>query len=659
MFTTDLNNDMHILSTVNKVCFLFILNLLLPVVLLGQLRLPSLLSDGMVLQREVQIPIWGWDKADELVSISFNGNTYTTTTNDKGKWQIKLRPQPAGGPYSMIINGTSRVTLNDILIGDVWIASGQSNMELWMGRVKPVYGDIIANANNSSIRQFMVPDEYDFNQERSDLGGGIWQKVNPENLLSFSAVAYFFARHLYRHYNVPIGIINASLGGSPAEAWISEQTLLEKFPHYYRELIRFKNDTLVDSIMHSDQERTRDWFTRLNRNDKGLQNYMNWHDPDLNTSEWPEINIPGYWADTPLGDLYGAVWFRKEFQVPDNLAGEVADLNLGRIVDADSVFINDIFIGSTGYQYPPRWYTIPEGVLKTGANIISARVINQRGRGGFVAGKPYKITLGNHEIDLTGEWKYELGTKMQPLPAPTFVRWKPAGLFNAMISPLLNYSIKGVIWYQGESNTDRPEEYENLFAAMIQDWRTLWNQGEFPFLFVQLANYMEPDSKPSGSNWAKLRESQFKTLSLPNTAMAVTIDIGEWNDIHPLNKKDVGERLALAAQKVAYAENEIVFSGPTYKSITVKNGKAILSFDHIGSGLRTNNGKPPMHFAIAGKDSSFVWAEAKIEGDQLVVWSDKVEKPIAVRYAWADNPESANLYNEEGLPASPFRTDDW
>lgn len=646
------------MSSKTKFFFLSFL-IIIPLPVLAQLQLPKLVSDGMILQRNEEVKIWGWDDPDQTISVSFLGNIYETNTNKSGEWKITLEPLPAGGPYSMTITGTEKKTIDDILIGDVWIASGQSNMELWMGRVEPVYGDIIANSKNSNIRQFLVPDEYDFDQERSDLSGGLWQKANPKNLLSFSAVAYFFARHLYEQYEIPVGIINASLGGSPAEAWISEGTLQKEFPHYYKEAIRFKNDALIDSIQQSDQERTREWFHRLNRNDKGLQGKLNWHDPDLNTSEWPEMIIPGYWTDTFLEDLNGAVWFRRDFQVPVNLAGDVADLNLGRIVDADSVFVNGIFVGSTGYQYPPRWYTIPEGVLKSGTNIISVRVINQSGRGGFVPGKPYNITLGNHEIDLTGEWKYKLGTEMEPLPGQTFVRWKPAGLFNAMISPLLNYSIKGVIWYQGESNTDRPEEYERLFSTMIRDWRDHWNEGSFPFLFVQLANFMESSPEPAESNWARLRESQLETLTLPNTAMAVTIDIGEWNDIHPLNKKDVGERLALAARNVAYGKKEIVFSGPVYESMTVKNGKAILSFDHIGSGLRTKNGKPPMHFAIAGKDSSFVWAEAKIEGDQVVVWSDKVEKPIAVRYAWADNPERANLYNKEGLPASPFRTDDW
>lgn len=265
--------------------------------------------------------------------------------------------------------------------------------------------------------------------------------------------------------------------------------------------------------------------------------------------------------------------------------------------------------------------------------------------------------MGNRSIDLKGKWKYRIGVKMKPLKSQTFIRWKPAGLYNAMIAPLLNYRIKGIIWYQGESNTERAIEYRELFPTLIRNWRDKWGQGDFPFLYVQLANYMKPDKTPSESNWALLREAQLKTLSVPNTGMAVTIDIGEWNDIHPLNKREVGKRLALGARKIAYGEDELVYSGHLYKSMEINGNKIILSFKHTGSGLTVKNGKKLKHFAIAGADKQFVWAKARIKGEKVVVWSDKVDKPVAVRYAWADNPQNANLFNLEGLPASPFRTD--
>ena len=371
------------------------------------------------------------------------------------------------------------------------------------------------------------------------------------------------------------------------------------------------------------------------------------------------MRIPGYWANESLGLVNGVVWFRKEITIPASMAGKQAQLDLGRIVDADSTFINGIFVGTTSYQYPPRRYTISPTVLKEGKNVIVVRVINERGRGGFVEDKPYELIVGSERIDLRGDWQYQLGAKMEPLQGETFIRWKPLGLFNAMISPLLNYQIKGVIWYQGEANVYRPMEYQQLFPALITDWRKHWNQDEFPFLFVQLPNFMPAKPEPSESNWALLRESQLKTLSLPNTAMAVAIDIGEWNDIHPLKKKEVGKRLALAAQKVAYADDQVVFSGPIYESMKIDGNKIILSFTNIGSGLMAKGSGAPKGFAICGADRKFIWAQAKIERDKIVVWNDTISQPVAVRYAWADNPESANLFNAEGLPASPFRTDEF
>jgi sialate O-acetylesterase len=295
--------------------------------------------------------------------------------------------------------------------------------------------------------------------------------------------------------------------------------------------------------------------------------------------------------------------------------------------------------------------------LREGENIIVVRVINNIGKGGFVLDKQYELIVGGRAFDLKGDWQYRLGTRMEPLASQTFIRWKPLGLYNAMISPLLNYRMKGVIWYQGESNAEKPLEYQELFSTLIRDWRNKWNQGDFPFLFVQLPNFMETKSQPSESNWALLREAQLKTLSLPNTGMAVTIDIGEWNDIHPLNKKDVGKRLALAAQKVAYGDEKIIHSGPIYHSMKIVGNKIIISFSDTSGGLIAKGGGELRYFAIAGADKQFVWAKAKIKDGKLVIWNNKIQKPQAVRYAWADNPEGANLYNREGLPASPFRTD--
>jgi sialate O-acetylesterase len=527
-------------------------------------------------------------------------------------------------------------------------------MELTMERVKEKYREIIEHSENPDIRQFLVPDDYDFKQTHQDFEDGSWQGANPQSILEFSAVAYFFARDLYEQYGVPIGIINAAVGGSPVEAWMSEESL-KKFPDAYHELQTFKDDSLIARIEERDQQRIRKWYRELNQKDQGLAATPEWSQPDADASKWDQMNLPGYWADeTQIGNVNGVLWFRKEIDVPKSMTGQTAALWMGRIVDQDSVFVNGKFTGTIGYQYPPRRYTVDSTLLKEGRNVITLRVINNTGKGGFVPDKPYYLATGGDTLDLKGPWKYRLGATMDPLESQTFIRWKPAGLYNRMITPLFDYTIKGVIWYQGESNTDNASEYEGRFSTMIKTWRQQWGQGNFPFLYVQLANFMETATKPSDSNWAELRQAQLNTLELPETGMAVTIDLGEWNDIHPLNKKDVGKRLALQARKVAYGEERVNVSGPLPVNTEFRQGHVMIEFENSDGGLVTDNGEQPGHFSISGDGEHFVWAKTEIEGESVRVWNDQVTEPVVVRYAWADNPESANLYNKNGLPASPF-----
>jgi sialate O-acetylesterase len=373
--------------------------------------------------------------------------------------------------------------------------------------------------------------------------------------------------------------------------------------------------------------------------------------------------VPGYWADQGIRGLNGVVWYRKEIDVPASMAGVPAKLFLGRIVDADEAYVNGVRVGNITYQYPPRRYEVPATTLKAGKNIIVVRVTNTAGKGGFVPDKPYYITANGQSIDLKGEWQYKVGDVFAPGRGfgggggQISQQNIPTGLYNTMVAPVIPYAIKGATWYQGEANSGRPQEYAKLLPALIADWRNKWNDPQLPFLFVQLPNFMEMNYLPSESQWAQLRESQFLSLSVPNTAMAVAIDAGEWNDIHPLNKKDVGERLALAARKLAYGEDKLVASGPLYQSAAVEGNKIRISFSSTGSGLIAKDDDQLNYFAIAGADKKFVWAKAVIEGDKVVVWSEDVAAPLYVRYAWADNPDGANLYNREGLPASPFRTD--
>lgn len=619
----------------------------------AQLKLPKLVSDGMILQQGVPFSIWGWADAGEEIQISFLELTYETTANQNGEWSVMLDPLEAGGPFSMEITGSTTKTLGDILVGEVWVASGQSNMELPMRRVKPLYENEIRQAEDPFIRYFDVPKTYDFNIESEDFEYGKWQKITPESIHNFSATAWFFAQSVRERYDVPVGIILSALGGSPAEAWVSEEAL-KKFPAHYHELQMFKDSTLIKEISEADQARSEAWYGQLQKADAGYAKQdAPWYDLSTDYSGWNKMDIPGYWADESVGPVNGVVWFHKEIEVKAAQAGKPAKLELGRIVDADSVYVNGSFVGTTSYQYPPRWYDVPAGVLHDGANDIVVRVINSGGRGGFIPDKPYELIVENDTLDLKGAWNYQLGAEMPSLPGQTFIRWKPGGLFNAMIHPVLNYGVKGVIWYQGESNTGRPEEYRNLFPAMITDWRNHWNQKELPFIYVQLTNFMKAKDQPTESNWAELREAQRLTLDrVPNTGMAVAIDIGEWNDIHPLNKKDVGERLAVSAFGVAYNE-DVVQAGPLYESLYIQENKLILSFKHTGSGLQVKGGKL-QGFALAGSDGRYRWANAKIEGEYVVVWHPGIQKPKSLRYGWADNPENANLYNAEGFPASPF-----
>ncbi len=621
----------------------------------GKIKLPKLLSDGAILQRAVDLKLWGWASPAERVDLHFNGTTFSTRTDEQGRWQITLPAQEAGGPHVMVFKGENEIKLRNILFGEVWLCSGQSNMELTMHRVRDKYPDIISTADNPHIRQFLVPDQYDFIEPHEDLEAGQWMEVSPETIEGFSAVAYFFARELYARYQIPVGLINAALGGSPVEAWMSEDALKE-FPYAYSEHQRFKDKKLIQEIEAKDSVRQQSWYEKLHRTDRGLSKGAEWYRQDFDDSDWLEMKVPGFWADQGLGQIDGAVWFRKKVVLPGKMAGKEAKLWLGRIVDQDSVYVNGQFVGTTGYQYPPRKYVIPAGLLRAGENSIAVRVINEQGKGGFVPDKPYFIAVQNDTIGLQGNWKIRLGTTLPPLASATFIRWKAGGLYNKMIAPLLPYRIKGVLWYQGESNADEPESYFRTFPALIKNWREKWQQGDFPFLYVQLANFMEESDQPVESNWAELRQAQLSALSLPNTGMAVTIDLGEWNDIHPLNKEDVGKRLALLARRLAYGEPEAktpVSPIPGHHHFGRK--KVTINFLNAPEGLIAKNGQPLQYFEISSNGKDYHKAKAVIRNKKVIVWNEQIRKPVAIRYAWADNPSRANLYSSDGLPASPFQ----
>jgi len=618
----------------------------------AKVRLPRLISDGLVLQRDVPLKIWGWADPSEKVKIDFLGKTYQTKADKQGNWKVELPAIKAGGPFSMKVN---EIEIHDILIGDVWLCSGQSNMELMVYRVLDLYQTEIEQTNNTNIRYFKPSIRNDSENPQNDFKDGTWLPSTQANIMNFSSLSYLFGNQLYQKYKVPIGLINNAIGGSVIESWLSEEYLKSYMDKWSAakakaDSIRAKRTSATNPVRFN-------FNAELAKNDPGLGR---WSKADVNVSDWPSISLPGYWSDKGVDLRLGSIWFYKEFDVADSLVGKKAVLRLGRIIDSDSAFVNGTFVGTISYQYPPRIYKLPVGVLKSGKNKLMVRVISSGDEGGFVEEKPYEVRVGSQKIDLTGEWNYHIGASLKP-PVGQGGEFfgggaRPAGLYNSLTSPVSGYQLKGTIWYQGESNTGTPtEEYQQLFKDLITCWRSKFGQPNMPFVFAQIANLGIPNKQPVESGMANVRDAQRRTLEVPNTGMVVTYDVGEWNDIHPLNKKEVARRLALEAARVAYRDSSVVSSGPLYESMEVSGNNIILTFKSVGSGLYANNLLDG--FQIAGTDGHFVWAHAVVlSKNKVKVWSKGITEPITVRYAWDDNPAGANLKNKEGFPASPFTT---
>ncbi len=623
--------------------------------------LHPLFTDHMVLQRDLPTPIWGWTRPGERVNVTIGSKTASAVADNAGKWMAKLDPLPAGGPHTLAVRGNQSRTVSDVLVGDVWICSGQSNME-WSVQGANNPQEEIAGADHPEIRLFTVPKR--IAGEPQSIVESQWQICSPQTAGNFSAVGYFFGRELHKALKVPMGLIHTSWGGTVAEAWTSAEAL--------KNLDDFRTAVIQLQQMVAAQKRGESKYEELlarwwRENDPGSTNgpapskAPAWAAPGLDSSSWKTMQLPGNWESAGLGSFDGVVWFRKEIDLPPAWAGKEAMLHLGPIDDIDTTWINGNSVGSMSQYNVPRNYRVPGGILQSGRNVIAVRVLDTGGGGGlFGSPDQMKLERQGDSIALGGPWLYQASTpldKTSPVPQRMSSNPNvPTVLFNGMIAPLVPYGIKGAIWYQGESNAGRPVQYRTLLPAMIQDWRSRFGAGDFPFFIVQLANFMARKPEPEESQWAELREAQLLTaMKDAHTGLAVIIDIGEANDIHPRNKQDVGRRLALSARGIAYGEN-IVYSGPIYKSMRIRENAVQLSFDHAGGGLVARGGGKLEGFAIAGQDKKFLWADARIEGETVVVSSPQVEKPVAVRYGWANNP-ACNLYNKEGLPASPFRTD--
>jgi sialate O-acetylesterase len=647
----------------------FFIYLLSVVNALAQVKLSPLFSNNMVLQQQTQAPIWGKTKPNGKVVIntSWDKQKYTVNADGQGYWTVKVNTPTAGGPYTITISNGKPVKLTNVMIGEVWICSGQSNMEMpvegW-GKINNYQQEKEEAKNYPNIRFLLLekvisPKPLD-NVKIVDNG---WQVCSPATVANFSAAGYFFGRDLYKYRNVPIGLIDTSWGGTIIEAWTSADAL-SNMPSMKKKIDDVKNMPVkAEDREKQFQAKVKLWNNSLIAVDKGYKNGKAiWADASFDDTSWLSMKVPGFIQKQGLKNFHGLVWFRTTINIPAAWSGRDLTLNLGPIDDNDFTYFNGVLIGHTEGWMASRNYKVPKELVKPGKVVIAVRVMDTGGDGG-IYGNSENIFIQSSKNDViffAGDWKYKESLSLNDLPpmpvdaangpnVPTF-------LFNAMLNPLIPYGIKGAIWYQGEANTEQAYQYRELLPLMINDWRNHW-QYDFPFYIVQLANYTAQQIEPVESTWAELREAQIRTLHIDNTGMVVITDIGEAGDIHPKNKQEVGRRLALAARALTYGE-KVNYSGPMYRTYRIERNKIRIYFDHIECGLNTCNGEALKGFTIAGLDHQFHWANAKIEDNTIVVSSSEVAFPVAVRYAWADNP-ICNLYNGAGFPASPFRTDDF
>lgn len=510
-------------------------------------RLPSVIGDGMILQRNEPVTVWGWADSGEEFSVCWDGRCYPVAADRNGAWTLILPSMPAGGPYTMTIGD---IVVNDILIGDVFLCTGQSNMELPVRRVTDMFADEIASYTNTRIRQYIVPDTFDFTAPQNDTPASSWKACTQDNVMEFSALAYFYAKEIFSRTGVAVGIVNCCWGGTPVEAWMSEDSLKD-FPLYINEKRLYENPGYCKRIKTLEGENFHRWNTALYSGDPGMQAETRWYEYAYDDSGWKDVDMfSDDWGNDGSGPAAGSHWLRKDFNIPSGCAGKEAVLRLGCIVDADSVYVNGHFVGSTGYQYPPRIYRIPAGILKKGQNNVTVRIISNGGQPRFIPEKPYKIICQGEEINLEGRWKYSQGAPMPPAPSMMFFCYKPVCLYNAMIHPLKNMEFRAVLWYQGESNVDRRHEYADLLTAMIGCWRETFADADLPFYIVELADYLHKDDIAGRKAWAEMRQQQAKAAEMnTNTTLIRNSDLGEWNDIHPLDKKTLGKRAAEATLK--------------------------------------------------------------------------------------------------------------
>ncbi len=623
----------------------------------AEVKLPKIVSSGMVLQQQETVNFWGWAAQGEKITILTSwGQKANTTADNNGKWIVPVKTPKAGGPYTISISGENNIELDDILIGEVWICSGQSNMEFHMSWLNSdrIRKDV-QESSNAKLRLFTVKKAFS-PTPKYDVEGE-WQICKPETANEFSATAFYFGQKIQKELGIPVGLISTNWGGTVAEAWTSKEGLAD-FEEFKFKLDYMENPEKALKEFRSKQDNELDkWYSQVKSLDPGTQ--QEWYSEDYSCKGWKQLELPQLWKNIELNEVDGSVWFRKEVVLDNSWSNKEGIIRLAMVDDLDTTWINGKLLGTTNGWNVQRQYKIPENVLKSGKNIIAVRIVDYQGEGGIHGDKAdlyLSCENNSKKISLAGNWKYKASynKRIPAFPAvDTYIHENsPTTLYNAMIVPLLNYKIAGAIWYQGESNKDRAIQYRSLFPAMIKDWRNHWGQGDFPFYYVQIAPYKYEYAGES----ELLREAQLKSMSVPNTGMAVTLDIGDYNDIHPKNKHDVGDRLARWALAKTYGKN-IAYSGPVFKSMKKEGNKIRLFFDHAENGLKAAQ-DGLKDFMLASSGSSFAPADAVIEGNTVVVSSKYIDNPVHVRYGWR-NWVMGTLFNSEGLPASSFRTDSY
>ena len=643
-----------------KLTFLWMAAIACSLQLNAKVTMPQLFQNGMVLQRNKPIPVWGKADAGEAVTVTLNKKKVETTADSNGRWRVDLPTMKAGGPFELQVND---VTISDVLIGDVWLLSGQSNIDVTIERVYPNYTDEIDNFSLDKVRLFRVQNETSTHGVKDDIRPTSinWKPLTKQNAWLFSAVGSFLGKRMFEKTGVPQGVIVNSWGGTPIEAWISVDSLMKDYPMLIKRLAFYQNDQYVRAQAQANNEANKRWSELLDNVD-GVQAY---HLSTYKDNDWQTIDQNNWtWRGT------GSVWLRQHITIDKEHAGKPARLLLGTLYDQDVTFLNGKRIGSTGYQYPPRRYDIPEGLLQEGDNVIAIRFINKGGAVHFIPEKPYMLCFGDDRlsqnpmpkdvIPLSPSWKFHLGAEMPPCPGgDVSLQNIPTTLYNAVLYPLAPYAISGIVWYQGESNTGNPRPYERYLTTMINNWRALWQQPQLPFVVVQLANYdgrqqtgmpspISYQAEPTNSNWAQLREAQrLVAKKLDNVELASAIDLGETVDIHPLRKREVAERIGLCFDRTVY-NNKKVRLMPEVVDSRVDGTTITLTFDQP---LRPNDAL--CEFEVAGSDGRFSNAEARAVGNTVIITSPTAQ-PARVRHAWKDNPQRLNAYAESGLPVGPF-----